>query len=162
MSKKPTIRAATPDDFKTIIRLLVEMHGEVGQFPISIEKVAARIDEVLEKGVALLAEIDGEAIGTMGLVGETPWYSEQRVVADTWIWTKGPRRLAAFNAMVKAAHDYASANGLPCIITLYSPDSADRKTKLFERHGRRIMEGYQFKPAGGDFLTGKEAQNGVL
>jgi hypothetical protein len=153
---KPTIRAARPEDFGAILRMLVDMHAEVGEFALSVEKVSKRIDETLANGVVLIAEIDGQAIGTIGLRGEAPWYSDQHVIADTWIWAQGRRRLSAFRTTVEAAHDYAQRFDLPCIITLYSLKNTSRKTSLFERYGRRIMEGFQFKPAGGDFLTGME------
>lgn len=159
---KPTLRQATPQDFATILRMLVKMHGEVGEFSLDVDKVAERIDLVLKTGVILLAETADECVGTMGLIGQEPWYSREKIVSDTWLFTTGPKRLSAFNTLVKAAHDYAEQFGLRFILSLHSSQDTSRKTKAFERHGRRIMETYQFTPAGGDFLTGKEAGNGML
>lgn len=159
---KPTIRKGEPQDFRIILPMLVKMHGDVGEFPISIEKVSERIDDTLATGLVLIAEIDNQAEGSIGLVGEEPWYSETKVIGDTWIWPgTGRHALSIFRALVAAAHEYALRNDFPCILTLYSLKSTARKSKLFERYGRRIMEGYQFKPAGGDYL-GKEAGNGML
>lgn len=151
------IRQAEKEDFAAILRMLVAMHAEVGEFPISVDKVARRIDETLAYGVVLLAEVKGEPAGTIGLRAEAPWYSEQTVICDTWIWTQGRRRVSVFARLVKEAHDYALRLETPCVLTLYSLKQTASKRKLFERFGRQIMEGYQFKPAGGDFRTGKEA-----
>lgn len=158
---KPTVRQATADDFGIILRMLADMHAEVGEFPLSVARVSKRIDDILENGLALIAEHEEKPLGTIGLMAEQPWYTEQIVIGDSWIWAaSGPRRLNAFRALVSAAHEYATRIELPCIITLYSLKGTARKTKLFERHGRRIMEGFQFKPAGGDFLM--EENHGVL
>ena len=135
--------------------MLVEMHKEIGIFSLSVDKLAQRIRMVLDGGICLLAlNAEGEAIGTIGLLGETAWYSDDHILSDTWIFVrKGKRSLRAFDMLVGAAHSIARDGGLPFVICLYSLKSHDRKARLFERYAKRIMTGYVFREAGGDFLA---------
>ena len=73
MIKNLTLRWAEADDHQAIVVLLNEMHKEIGSFPLSPAKLTAHVGEVLTSGKAMLAEIDGEVIGSIGLLGSEPW-----------------------------------------------------------------------------------------
>lgn len=155
MSEAFTIRVAGRDDFEELLKLLVEMHAEIGVFKLSIERTVARIYQVLEKGICLLAiDAAGAIAGTIGLLGEKIWYSDDLMLSDTWIFVRqGKRSLRAFSDLIKAARAAADQRGVPLVMCLYTLKDCDRKARLFERHARRIMTGYLFLEAGGDFLA---------
>lgn len=157
MTREITIRTATDADFELLIRMLVDMHGEIGIFTLSIDKVAERIRKVLQSGACLIAEVAGEPVGTIGLLGERTWYSDDYLLSDTWIFVRREKRgLRVFGELVKAARTVASNLRMPLVICLYSLKDQDRKARLFERYANRIMTGFLFRDAGGDFVA-KEA-----
>ena len=153
MIKNLTLRWAEADDHQAIVVLLNEMHKEIGSFPLSPAKLTAHVGEVLTSGKAMLAEIDGEVIGSIGLLGSEPWYSEQKIISDYWIFVsrEAPKRLSVFRAMVAEVKAYAADVGIPLVLALYSSKDRDRKAKLFERLGDEIMRGFQFTDVGGEY-----------
>lgn len=155
MSQGFTIRHAGSDDFAELIKLLVEMHAEIGIFSLSVERLAKRIYEVLNRGICLLAiDDDGNIVGSIGLLGESVWYSDELMLSDTWIFVRKDKRSArAFPMLVKAARLEAEQMKVRLVLCLYSLKDHDRKARLFERYARRIMTGYLFLEAGGDFLA---------
>ena len=148
-----TLRWAEADDHQAIVTLLNEMHAEIGAFPLSHAKLTAHVGEVLTSGRAMLAEIDGELIGSIGLLGTEPWYSEQKIISDYWIFVsrETPKRLTVFRAMVAEVQTYARDVGIPLVLALYSSKDRTRKAKLFERWGDQIMRGFQFTDVGGEY-----------
>lgn len=149
-----TIRRADASDFADIIHMLVEMHSEMGIFSLSVERLTARVYAVLKSGICLIADIDGSPAGTIGLIGDIPWYTDDRTLADTWIFVrKGKRSLKIFGEMVREARSVANQMGFPLVLTLYSLKDQDRKARLFERHAHRIMTGFLFLEAGGEFIA---------
>ncbi|MGE0853855.1 MAG: hypothetical protein AB7O44_30305 [Hyphomicrobiaceae bacterium] len=155
MSHGVTTRRAVDEDFAVIIEMLVEMHKEIGIFSLSVDKLAQRIRMVLDSGACLLALDDaGEVVGTIGLLVESAWYSEDPVLSDTWIFVRtGKRRLRVFDALIGGARTFSEQTAMPLVICLYALKDHDRKTRLFERYAKRIMTGYLFREAGGDFLA---------
>lgn len=148
-----SLRFAKSDDEESICVLLGEMHQEIGLFPLSMRKVMKQVREVLKDGRALVAEIDGHIVGSIGLLGSEPWYSEQQIITDYWIFVSSeiPKRLSVFRAMIAKVTEYAKETRMPLVLTLYSEKDRSRKTMLFERYGNKIMTGFKFSDVGGDY-----------
>lgn len=153
MTRNLTLRWAEADDHQAIVVLLNEMHSEIGAFPLSHAKLTVHVGELLTSGKILLAEIDGEVIGSIGLLGSEPWYSEQKIISDYWIYVsrEATKRLSVFRAMVAEVKAYAEDVGIPLVLALYSGKDRTRKAKLFERYGDNIMRGFQFTDVGGEY-----------
>lgn len=147
------LRWAQPEDRPAVIGLLFEMHAEVGIFPLSLQRLEENVDEVLRQGRVLLAVENGAVVGSVGLYVGSFWYSEEKVLMDTWIFTsaRAGDRLSVFRDMIAAVRMEGEEQGLPIVLTLFCEDAENRKTRLFSRYGDMVLKGFMFKPVGGDF-----------
>jgi len=147
------VRTALPTDDQAILALLHEMHGEIGIFPLSEARLIERVKELLTEGLVIVVENENMMVGTIGLYGGCLWYSDQKVLMDSWVFTsnRAKDRLSVFRLLVKEAKETALDLGLPLILKLYFEVQKDKKHALFQRYGDMIMQGFQFVPVGGDF-----------
>lgn len=153
MGDNVSIVWAKTEDKAAILALLHEMHADVGIFSLSTRKLAENVEDVLANGRVLLA-IENEAIvGTVGLYVGSFWYSEERVLMDSWIYTstRAKDRLATFRALIKEVRAEGIDRGLPVIITLFCEDDKNQKANLFGRYGDMVLKGFHFNPVGGDY-----------
>lgn len=148
-----TVRHATETDRALIWSMLLDMSKEMAPYSVSLRRVDERIDQVLRRGVALIAENDGQAIGTIGLLGQAgSWFTDDRVVSDTWIYVRPDRRsIKAWGMLVLKAMEYARDNNLPLVLCLYTMKDTERKARLFERAADRIMRAWRFVNVGGEY-----------
>lgn len=147
------LRWATHDDLLEIATLLNEMHEEIGAFDLAPQKMRDHIGEILTEGKCLVAEAEGEIVGSIGLQGSEPWYSTTKIIVDSWIFVspRVQKRLSVFRAMVKEVQEYAKTVHMPLVLALYSEKDNNRKNRLFARYGDQIMRGFQFRDVGGEF-----------
>lgn len=146
-----TVRAGALEDFVKIFELLRRMHEEIGFGPINGEKAAQRIAAVLEDGTALLAELDGKIVGSIGLQVSNPWYTDTGFIGDLWTYVIPQARStrAAF-LLIEAAKRLSKAQGDKKLILGFlgcSDESTfERKVKFYVRMG--------LKPIGVTFQYG--------
>src|SRR5690606_7256198 len=78
------VRLATQDDAPKIFDLLKLMHAEVGLAPMAPDKVVRRMVAAIDGGFVLVAERDGDIVGSIGLVVDSWWYSDRQLLRDLW------------------------------------------------------------------------------
>lgn len=129
------IRLAEPRDAEEIMRLIAEMHGEVGLFPLSAKSVASTVVNTIETGFVLIAERGGEVAGSVGLAVDEPWYSETRVLRDLWVYVRpAHRRSRAADQLLRHAKETARLAGLTLILGVQGSPNLGRTARLYERH----------------------------
>lgn len=129
------------------------MHEDIGRFPFSMRKVTAQVNNLLRRGRILIATVDNQLVGSIGLEADEPWYSEETIIGDSWIFVRDdvPNRLTIFRAMVAETKKYAQAVGMKLVLSLNTVKETKRKGNLFERYGEQIMQAFEFVPVGGQY-----------
>lgn len=133
------IRRAAPLDISALVALLVEMHEgtEIPTSPIDSMKMISKINEVVHKGVVLMAvDENNQLMGSVGGMVGKDWWSDQPFLADNWFYVrpehrKGNVALKLIKNFIKMANDAK----LPVRLGHVFSGDLDRKDKFFERLG---------------------------
>jgi RimJ/RimL family protein N-acetyltransferase len=150
------LRPARPTDARSLARLFDDVRGE-GRWlltppsAVSQPSEAFVIGELLRTGdgLALVAEADGDVIGTVQISMERNVVSSHVgtlsiVVADGW------REVGIGSAMVQAAQEWARQKGLLKVSLAVFPDN-ERAIAVYERAGfvREGLRRRQYRADGG-------------
>tara|TARA_R110002124_G_scaffold86821_1_gene224053 strand:+ start:159 stop:602 length:444 start_codon:yes stop_codon:yes gene_type:complete len=143
------IRWASPFDISSIAALIVVMHREA-EFELATmnsEKLMSQINELVHRGIVLVAVEDGRVVGTIGGRQGLDWWSDEKYFGDLWFYVlKEARSSRAAISLVKRFVKEIKNLSPDIKIRLghvFSGD-CDRKDKFFERLG--------FKKAGSVFM----------
>jgi hypothetical protein len=84
------------EECRAIYRFLVALHAEAG-FPAHIAqpnygKAMQGIYDAIKDGVVLLAEKDGEIVGSFGGHIFPIWYADQDIIGERWFYVKPEHR----------------------------------------------------------------------
>lgn len=130
----PIYRTASSGDEDALYALLVEMHAENAREPISESRVRARIRQCIQQGSVIIAEIDGEVAGSIGLMVERRWWTDAEHMADAWIFVRRAfRATRLFPRLMNIGVETAASMGIPFEPALVSTTDLERKNKLFLR-----------------------------
>jgi L-amino acid N-acyltransferase YncA len=143
------IRWASPFDISSIAALIVVMHKEA-EFELATmnsEKLVSQINELVHRGIVLVAVEDGRIVGTIGGRQGLDWWSDEKYFGDLWFYVlKEARSSRTAISLVKRFVKEIKNLSPDIKIRLghvFSGD-CDRKDKFFERLG--------FKKAGSVFM----------
>jgi GNAT superfamily N-acetyltransferase len=128
------MRRGTAADVPALLALGRLMHREVHYGNFSEQKVADMIGWAVQNGIVLVSLSDeGDVVGSVGLVPEQPWYSDDWQLADRWIFVHPQfRTLGHAAALVRAARSTADMVGLPLLVA-HIGTRAKGKTRLLAR-----------------------------
>ena len=127
-------------DARKLFSLLMVMSKDVGlPLPaVSAERVLAQIANVIENGVCYMAEHSGDLVGAIGLLPETPWWSRENYLADTFFFVRSDKRASkAATKLLRAAKEYAEEKDRPLALTLFTGKDLFRKELFLAHHGFR-------------------------
>jgi hypothetical protein len=118
--------------------MLMVMHsGTVdGTSPINSEKIKTAINNVLHRGAAIVAEVDGKIVGSIGGMQTSDWWSDKLYLADLWFFVyKEHRKSRAALRLVKSFLEIGQNTNIKVKLGhVYSGD-IDRKDNFYERLG---------------------------
>ena len=82
------IRRAVPEDVSEIHKMLIDMYSriEIPASPLSEKKVLDVVKSAMEKGIVIVAEVEGKIIGSLGGMANSDWWSEQKHLSDIWFY----------------------------------------------------------------------------
>lgn len=128
-------------DIPGLVELLHLMHKENGVAPANWDKVEAVVRNVVETGAAVIA-LDGEDIvGSIGVVIQPLWYSDEQFVRDMWVFVHPMyRRTRIARTLFDMVVDFARGLERPAIFTVTSPKDTERKVEFYRRRFRSIGE----------------------
>lgn len=86
------IRYATRDDLTQIVAHLLNMYEEQGLLALDAVKLGRAAAETIDAGRCLVAEKDGEVIGTIGFAVAEVWYSDEKFIGDMWVYVAPDHR----------------------------------------------------------------------
>lgn len=127
-------RLAEDRDGPAIFDMLLVMHGEVALAPINTGKVARTVAYVIEHGIGIVGERDGEVVASAGLILDDWWYSDQQFLRDLWMYVRPEhRRSTAADGLLRHARKAAELWGLPLVVSVFGTKESDRKIKWMSR-----------------------------
>lgn len=112
-----TIRYADKADAETLhlFLLLVSPPSAVGR--IDAVKSLAEVYRVIEEDVAILAEINGELVATLGIIRVPWWYGPDEFLTDRWFFLYPQLKNQGVGAaLLGEAHGIGRQAGLPVVI----------------------------------------------
>jgi hypothetical protein len=76
------IRRAVPEDVSELHKMLIDMYSriEIPASPLSENKILAVIKATMEKGIVIVAEVEGKIIGSLGGVASCDWWSDEKTL----------------------------------------------------------------------------------
>lgn len=89
------IRRASALDMSAILSMLAEMHENtvLKVPPINSEKLVAKVNEVIHRGVVFVAvDDDNKLIGSVGGMVGQDWWSDEPFLADCWFYVTPEKR----------------------------------------------------------------------
>ena len=134
------IRRANVLDISALIFMLNEMHKqtEVEVPKINTHKLIERINELLHKGVVVVAVEDKKIVGSIGGWVTTDWWTDESHLSDLWFYVYPEHRKSRFAKnlcmdFIKIAKDAKLKTRLGHI---FSGD-LDRKDKFYSKLGMK-------------------------
>lgn len=132
----PRIRLAKPEDEEEIYQICAMLHSENGIFPMSPEKVRARIRECTEQRGGIIGVIGapGEIEGIICLTLGSLWYSDAICLDEHFNYVL-PNHRKSENAkeMILFAKACAMELKLPLMIGILSNERTEAKVRLYQR-----------------------------
>jgi hypothetical protein len=138
--KPANVRVAGPADFDALFTFLLPLHEENGLVPLSEERVAEHVRRCTDHqgGIAGIIDGPGGIIGSVGLVWERYWYSDQWAWFDLWNYIgREHRSLRLETDLIGFAKHIADSIGpMPLMMAVLTNDRAEAKVRLYSRHMR--------------------------
>tara|TARA_R110000851_G_scaffold126993_1_gene258804 strand:- start:28 stop:468 length:441 start_codon:yes stop_codon:yes gene_type:complete len=132
------IRRAVPEDVSEIHKMLIDMYNriEVPASPLSERKVLDVIKSAMEKGIVIVAEVEGKIIGSLGGMANSDWWSEQKHLSDIWFYVSPDKRNSrAAVKLVKCFIKIGKEIKMKVKLGHYYSGDIERKDKFFDRLG---------------------------
>ena len=132
------IRRAVPEDVSEIHKMLIDMYSriEVPASPLSERKVLDVIKSAMEKGIVIVAEVEGKIIGSLGGMANSDWWSEQKHLSDIWFYVSPDKRNSrAAVKLVKCFIKIGKEIKMKVKLGHYYSGDIERKDKFFDRLG---------------------------
>lgn len=136
IAETPRIRLAVPTDEEEIFKICKLLHQENGLFPMSEEKVRARIRECTEQRGGIIGVIGapGEIEAIICLIINTFWYCETFSLDEQFAYVlPNHRRSANAKELIVFAKACAQELKLPLVIGVLSNERTEAKVRLYER-----------------------------
>lgn len=118
--------------------MLVEMHQKTqNKIPsINSEKLIGKINEVLHRGIILVAHEDNKIVGSIGGMAVCDWWSDEQHLSDLWFYvTPDARKSRAAHLLATDFINIANEAKIPVRLGHVFSGDSDRKDKFFERLG---------------------------
>ena len=129
-----------------MVLMLKEMHEESVMGKLNISKVLNTIELCLIKGVILLVENKKEAVGLMGLLPSSLWWTDDKLLMDQFTFVrKMARNTRAIFKLMQGAKKIAKEKSIPLLVANFGYVNEDRVSKMYKRFG---------KPMGVTVITG--------
>lgn len=142
------------EDCRSILRLLIEMHKEVGRTGINFTKGCCEIDRVVKEKFAIIIWDGDKAIGSAGIIEVSAWYSDDADshLTERWFYVLPEYRRSskAFEIMFDEIRQFATEVKLPAMLTIFNPDGPRDCDRLATdgMRARFVAEKFFFQPAG--------------
>jgi GNAT superfamily N-acetyltransferase len=135
------IREFTPADTPRVVAMALRFIEETSYkaFPSTPERLEALIDQVMQLGTIIVAEVQGEVVGMLALVAVPhPWTLEEYVDEIAWWVEPEYRSGTAGPRLIVAAEEWTTRKGLTSL-KMVAP-AGSRVGTFYERRGYVAVE----------------------
>ena len=132
------IRRAVPEDVSELHKMLIDMYSrvEIPASPLSEKKVLEVIKSAMEKGIVIVAEVEGKIIGSLGGMANSDWWSDQKHLSDIWFYVSPDKQNSrAAVKLVKCFIKIGKEINMKVKLGHYYSGDIERKDKFFDRLG---------------------------
>jgi hypothetical protein len=144
-----TVRVATVLDEDEIFFLLLEMAKENSDHKVSVSKSIAAIREIIKIGGAAVVEDGKRIVGSVGVSPQSPWFSNEKFLGDSWFYVEPRKRGSRAAVMLKkAVQVFADRVGMDLVLAVFSTVAAERKSAFFARDMAFLGGAYRYKSKG--------------
>ena len=143
------IREATIFDHTGILKCISEWFGESSiDYPSPTKKIANWVNGVITQGYCVVAEIEGQIVGTSGMsFVKFPWNDEVWIMNNEWLHvSKEYRKGGTAKKLMKMAMDFAKERKLPVTMGIINGVDTEKKKRFVQMLGWQHM--------GGNFIYG--------
>jgi GNAT superfamily N-acetyltransferase len=129
-----------------LFEILVKFHGEFGIAPLDIENTLRVVRDVVHNHCAIVARVEGQLVGTFGIIETALWYSARStVLVDKWLYVVPEHRgkVAVLRALLHAGASFAEEVHLPLYVYPNHSPRREPRTEI-ERVGVTL----RFDPMG--------------
>lgn len=124
------IRYATEHDAEAIWPMLMDLHSRQAYFHLHPEKLVRSLMSAIGDKSVLVAEKDGEIVGTFAWTKSSTYFSNDEFLADLWMYVKpGASCPTAALRMKREMKRAARESGLPLMPGVVGPEQ--RANKMF-------------------------------
>ena len=140
------MRHATHDDTPAIVKLarpFVDQHPMLQRVAVTDEQMAGVFDNIIERGVIIVAEAaDGALVGMLAGCIAPLWIAPHAVVAAELAWWMDPAHRHGMTAvrMVRAFEDWSEQRGAAHVVMSSVPSLGDRPARLIKLLGYQPAE----------------------
>jgi GNAT superfamily N-acetyltransferase len=130
------VRAATADDRVAVLALLRALHAETPHAALSEGRLREGWDEALSIGVIIVSEQHpGRPVGTVALVPESPWFSDEVFLCDRWMYVHPEYRHSPHaRLLLRSCRRLAAEQAIPLHMSVAGyGDRTAGKIRLFSR-----------------------------
>lgn len=121
--------------------------GKLSAKNFNFAKGYAWLVQNVECGAWAVENDDGKFIGTIGLHATSPWYSDEKYLADGWFYVLPEHRNSGVGKMlIDRAKEYAEDSNMPFILGVFNSEGTETKFDIMQRMGMKVV--------GGLFATG--------
>lgn len=111
------VRYADPEDANTLHVFLMLVSGPAAIGRVDPVKSLTEIHRVIKEDVAIIAEIDGELVGSLGIMRVPWWYGPDEFLTDRWFFLyPALKNQGVGAALLGEAHGIGVQAKLPVII----------------------------------------------
>jgi len=140
------IRPATIEDTNEIFWLLMDMATENTDREVSVAGAVDEIRRVTGLGGCIVAVEDDKIVGSAGISPQSPWFTNDIFLGDSWFYVHPDYRISTAAAkMKKSLQSFAKHAGKDLVLAVHSTDNAERKNKFFARDMELMGSSFVFK-----------------
>jgi len=152
MAQKISVRLAEPRDIVNITKLLREgyLQTMTRYAPIDEVRAYAWILNVIDTGVAAVADMDGRIIGALGASPFQPGWSKEWWLDGEFLYVLPQFRDLHLHAkLLRAVEGWADAHNAPVILSIQSGDRSLVKDRMMQMQGWSYVGGqFTREPSG--------------
>lgn len=154
------VRIADASDVEELLELCLQMTDENFILPVSESKVLKILEDCTQpevekrSGVVGVVGNAGKIEGTIGLMFDSTWYSEEMCIFDAWNYVLPPYRSSTNSKdLIAWAKRISDHFGYPLMMGILNNHRTEAKVRLFRKQ--------LGQPVGAFFLYGHTFQTGV-
>jgi hypothetical protein len=152
----PTVTIVTPQDeedarawTRRIFTFLIPLHRANGIGEPDPGKAMQGIYEIVTGGAALVAEVDGEIVGSLGLYLADIWYAHGTVLRELWFWIRPDLRDGAvLQALLAEAAAIADLAGAHVALAINNPN----RKRLPRTRLERVADALSYQSRGAAYV----------